>query len=136
MSVVVPQSPVIDAVLTVLETTAWGVGDAQAPDGEVPPYFVVYSLEDESYSGPINNTQTDVFHNFQITNVGETAEQARKLGDKAREVLTVAALDAALAGRSVQQIELRSGSQVERDPDDSPPVFYSVDVWRVITTPA
>lgn len=130
---VIPQSPVIDATLTILDGLSWPVGDAHAPDAD-PPYLVVYSLDDEAYDGPINDGQADVHHNIQVTSVGETSEQARKLADKAREALTVVAYS--VAGRSVQQVELRDGGGIERDPDDSPPVFYAVDVYRVITFPA
>lgn len=129
---VVPQDPLVKAVIAALEATNFPVGDVRAPEGSIP-YSVVYGLDDEDLDGPMNDWQADVRHVIQVTTVGETPEQARMLQDKNRvEIYQTAAP----AGRSVALVERTGGAGVERDPDEQPPLFYSVDIYTITTTPA
>jgi hypothetical protein len=131
---IVPQDPLVKAVITTLEAMAnpRPVGDGRAPAGGFP-YTVVYSLDDEAVDGPFNDWEADVTHTIQLTTVGETPEQARMLQDANRAAMHTLA---APAGREVSQVRRSGGMPVERDPEEQPPLFYAVDVWAVVTTPA
>ena len=55
---VVPQDPVIQAVLTVLAGSGFSIGDNEAPPTPSPafPYGVLYSLDDQERERPIPET--------------------------------------------------------------------------------
>lgn len=131
MTTIAPQDPVIKGLLTALATVGFDVGDGRAPANPGTPYSVVYSLDDTNLDGPYNDWMADVTHNVQITTVGATPEQARLLQDKNRP----AVMTMTVAGRSVALIRRIDGAGGERDPDLQPPLFYTVDIWEITTTP-
>lgn len=132
---VVTQDPLVQAMVALLTFDTFLAYDTEAPAAPPFPYSVVYSLDDAERSGPMWDGQADVMHNIQITVVGETGEQARKLRDKARAVILA---DGALtlAGRSVELVDLDAGGAVERDESEQPRLFYAVDIWMLQTTVA
>ena len=132
---VVAQHPLIVAVLGVVTFDTFLSYDTEAPRDAPFPYTVVYGLDDALRTGTMWDTQADVMHSVQTTYVGETAEQARKLMDKGRAVMLADAA-IAVAGRSVQLVELSDGGGVERDEDEQPRLFYGIDIWEITTTPA
>ena len=135
---VVAKRPVTDATLfTLIAALSFEVGDNQAPkEPRTPvfPYCVVYTLDDESRTGPMNDGQADVIHNIQVTTVGETAEQASSLSDL---VAVAMRADAALviAGRVVSLVEELEGGGLLPDNEFQPPLFYGVGIFAITTTP-
>lgn len=133
----VEQDPIVTGFIAVLETTGFDVGDAQKPaddDGRPYPYSVVYSLPDFSMSGPWSDGQVDVVHQLQVTAVGETGDQARRMQDKNRAAVRGGSMT--VAGRKVQLIEKAEGGRGAREDPDQPPLFSAVDIWKIHTTPA
>lgn len=127
----------VTGFITLVEGTGFDVGDGQKPtddDGRPYPYSVVYSLPDFSMSGPWSDGQVDRVHQLQVTTVGETADQARRLQDKNRS--TVRSGTMTVADRQVQLIEKAEGGRGAREDPDQPPLFSAVDIWKVYTTPA
>jgi hypothetical protein len=129
----VPIRPVTQAIIDHLATVGIGIGDGQAPPGGFP-YFVVYTLDDAERSGPMSDGQADVTHNQQITTVGETQEQAQLALDDGRARMRDETL--AIPGRIVHLVEVEEGGGIERDDDESPSLFYCVDVYSILTGPA
>lgn len=132
---VVTQDPLVEAIVTLLTFDTFLAYDTEAAAAAPFPYSVVYSLDDAVRSGPMWDGQADVMHNIQITAVGETATQARKLQDKNRAILLET--DAiSVTGRSVELVDLDAGGGVERDEAEQPRLFYAVDIWMIHTTNA
>ncbi len=132
---VVTQDPLVVAFVALLTFDTFLAYDTEAPPAPPFPYSVVYALDDAEKSGPMWDGQADVMHNIQITVVGETAEQARKLRDKTRtEILAENAVT--VAGRDVALVDLDTGGAVERDEAEQPRLFYAIDIWMIHTTVA
>ena len=132
---VVTQDPLVQAFVALLTFDTFLAYDTEAPGAAPFPYSVVYSLDDAEKTGPMWDGQADVMHNIQITTVGETATQARKLQDKNRAI--VLADDAIqLVGRAVELVDLDAGGGVERDEAEQPRLFYAIDIWMIHTTVA
>ncbi len=118
---------------------AFNVGDGTRPPGvghdtdPFTPYAVAYSLNDLDRTGPLRDGQADVTLVFQLTSVGITEDQAGTYRDAIRAALLTATLT--VAGRHINRIELGVGGAVDRDPDESPPLFYAVDEFHVLSTP-
>ena len=132
---VVLQHPLVVAVVGALTFDTFLAYDTEAPAVPPFPYSVVYSLDDAETSGPMWDGQADVRHEIQVTCVGETVEQARKLQDKNRAQM-LGDPPFAVIGRSIQLVDLDAGGSVERDEAEQPRLFYSVDIWMIYTTPA
>jgi hypothetical protein len=137
---VVLQDDLIATVITQLNADlVFSVGDGQAPDSPSPayPYAVVYSLDDAERTGPMQDGQADVTHNVQVTTVGELPVQARKLMDFVRVSIKTNLLAAdAIPNRHINLIEHEAGGLTEKDESDQPPLFYTVDIFRIMTTPS
>lgn len=116
--------PHTQAVIGVLEAAGLTVGDHDAPDPAVPPYSVVYLLDDLLVDGTAAAPDDDAQLHTQITSVGAGARQAEWEADRVRTALHGATLT--VAGRSVQPVRLREGRGVARDDDVTPPLFYAV----------
>ena len=132
----VAERPVTVAIIAHLASLGVSVGDGRAPAGASPafPYIVVYPLDSPERSGPMSDGQADVDHNIQLTTVGVTQEQCQLLLDDGRarmrdDTLTV-------PSRIVHLVEVEAGAGVERDDDESPPLFYCVDIYSILTGPA
>ncbi len=132
---VVLQHPLVTAVVGALTFDSFLAYDSEAPPSPPFPYSVVYSLDDVETSGPLWDGQADVKHEIQVTCVGETVEQARKLQDKNRAQM-LADPPFTVTSRSVQLVDLDAGGSVERDEAEQPRLYYSVDIWMITTTVA
>ena len=133
---VVPTRPVTAAIIAHLASLGVSVGDGRAPPAPSPalPYVAVYSLDSPDRSGPMSDGQADVTHNQQTTTVGVTQEQCQSLLDDVRARMRDDTL--AIAGRIVHLVDVEAGDGVERDDDESPPLFYCVDIYSILTGPA
>jgi hypothetical protein len=133
---VVPTRPVTAAIIAHLASIGVSVGDGRAPAGASPafPYVVVYPLDAQDRSGPMSDGQADVTHVQQTTTVGVTQEQCQTLLDNVRARMRDDTL--AVAGRIVHLVEVEEGDGVERDDDESPPLFYCVDIYSILTGPS
>jgi hypothetical protein len=121
-----------DGVIAALETEGLTVGDAVAPEDVGPPYVVVYPIAGGSLSGSLANPDEDGALVFQVTCVGASREQAEWLADKA-----MALLDGfSVTGRSIARVSLDLHGGIQRDDAQTPPVFYALPRFRVMTTPA
>ena len=132
--------PIIKAVGSVCETSAFPVGVSVAPDCD-RPYYVVTSVSSPRYDGPfLHAPEADSMDRIQVASVSDTADQADWLRDKVRELLTIAALDQAFVDASVSRRTLRVildiPRGVQRDDRGLPaPIFTSIDQYMIETTP-
>ena len=133
---VVPTRPVTAAIIAHIGGLGVSVGDGRAPANASPtlPFVAVYSLDAVDRSGPMSDGQADVTHVQQTTTVGKTQEQAQILLDDVRARMRDGTMT--IPGREVSLIEVEEGDGVERDDDESPPLFYCVDIYSIMTTPA
>ena len=134
MTSVVKSRLVTDALITLLDTLSFPIGDGEAPANAGDQYAVVYPLPDLESDGPANDIDSDVQHVYQVTAVGTTREQAEWVADEVRETILIGAIT--IAGRSVMQRRALSGGSIERDDDLSTPLFYKTPLFQIWTTPA
>lgn len=132
---VVTQHPLVVAVVAALTFDTFTAYDSEAAAAAPFPLSVIYSLDDTARSGPMWDGQADVIHTIQVTCVGETAEQCRKLQDKNRAKM-LADPPFTVTGREILLVDLDAGGGIERDEDEQPRLYYSVDIWVITTTPA
>lgn len=125
--------PHVDAVLAVLEAAGLVVSLGVAPPGVDPPYVAVYPDPGRSIPGSLADPLSDYQAMLQITCVGETAEQALSVSDRARAAMSVPLV---VAGRSGLRPEELGGPPVARDDDVTPPLFYVPVQYRLRSTPA
>lgn len=123
MTAPLPASPLVEALLALLETELGAVYWAGAPH-PIPatPYWVVYP--DMGLESQVNRTLANQAPNelrYQVTSVGETAQQAAWAADKAATAL----LDntVTVPGRRVWPT-VREASQTVRRDDAATGLFY------------
>lgn len=121
-----------DAVITALEDFDLTVGDARAPDGHAPPYVVVYPIPGGRTSGTLDEPDADAELIYQVTCIGSTREQAQWLVDKVLGLLDT--FD--VADRYIPRVALEEHAGIQRDDQQTPPVFMAAPKFRVFTTPA
>lgn len=131
----------LNEILSVLAAqTGSPMGDAAAPSGIVIPddlpYSVVQSIGSVDRSAPMSQLlkDGDDVHEIQITNVGESREQAQGQSDAVREAFVAGNLS--WSGRAIVLVELDAGNEIQRDDDVQPPLFYGIDSFLVYSTPA
>lgn len=141
-----PENPHALALLARMATVTFGtppaslkVGDAVAPksgDGQVvAPSAVLFGREGGSLIGSLGCIDTDGELPFQVTSIGRTASEARAVSDKVRVALTGAEL--LVLYRWIPWVRRRNGgSRVERDDDLSPPLFYVVTQYVLLSISA
>lgn len=122
-----------DALIALLATAGYPVGNAKGPD--VPaPYYVVYRLPSGEPDGDLADPDADWFIPYQVTTVGVGPQQAEDLSDLARATLQGTALT--VAGRSIWRVEVTGLGQVLRDDAYQPPLWFVPDTLTVQTSPA
>ena len=124
-----------DALLTHLASTGLEVGDAVAPATSDRPYLVLYRIGDFDTSGPLRGASEDAIPQYQITAVGDTREQAEWAQTKARTAMT-GTDPTSPAGYKMYRPRLTPGPGTSRDNSYDPPLFYAVDTYQFVTTPA
>lgn len=138
-------NPHAAAILTALEPLETldqpiRVGDGVAPkstDGAfVAPSAVLHFRPGGQMIDSVGCMGTDGIVPFQITCVGQTAEQARIVADFVATYLEGA--DLTVTGRAIYRVRRRSpvGGAPERDDDVSPPLFYIPVQYQLLTASA
>lgn len=125
----------VSAFITVVESLGFDVGDGAAPPSPSFPYSVVYSIGDFERSGDMADRSSNAVEEIQVTSVGETREQAIALGDRIRQTVTPALLNAEMSGREVAYVDPTHDGG-DRDDDVQPPLFYSIDSFLIGTVPS
>lgn len=126
----------VDGVLAAARRGTRPVFDGVADDATNMPYGVLYDLSGGAFDGPNDDPDrnVDVEFPYQITIVGETAEQVRAMADAVRSSLADG-ID--VAGRVVVRNVPDGGlGQLQRDDVAGLPVFYLTPRWRLFSTPA
>jgi hypothetical protein len=124
--------PHVDAVLAALAGAQLVAQLGVAPPGQAPPYVAVYPDPGRSVPGSLADPLSYYQGTVQLTCVGETAEQALNVCDRARAAMGVAL---AVVGRSGWRPEELGGQPVQRDDDVTPPLYYAVVQYRLRSTP-
>lgn len=139
------QNPHAEAILAALGTVTVAsqplkVGDAIAPKSAsgsiVAPCAVLYLLPGGIVTGALCERVVDGELRFQVTCVGRMAVEARTVADKVTEKLSAGLT---VTGRSIPWVRQEYvGSNVDRDTDVSPPLFYVPVQFRLwsISAPA
>jgi hypothetical protein len=124
--------PHVDAVLAALSAAGLVAHLGLAPAGQVAPYIAVYPDPGRSVPGSLADPLSYYQGTVQLTCVGETAEQALNVADRARAALGV---PLTVQGRSGWRPEELGGPPVQRDDDVTPPLFYAAVQFRLRSTP-
>jgi hypothetical protein len=124
--------PHVDAVLAALAGASLANCLGVAPQGQLPPYIAVYPDPGRSVPGSLADPLANFQGMVQLTCVGESAEQALNLCDRARSALGVRL---AVEGRSGWRPEELGGPPVQRDDDVTPPLYYAAVQYRLRSTP-
>lgn len=130
------------AIIDALEDAGIRVGDHQAPlvnpaDPQSRPVMqcaVVYMTGGPVLGMDLTGYDIDGMVRFRVITVDSTPAGAADLADRVSDVLADAELD--VEGRSVCRIRCDGLGVVTRDPDLTPPVFYSSTGYRAISLAA
>lgn len=120
------------AVKARLETTGKNIGDGEAPSDLTVPYAVLYSLDepaDPDRNGTLADAHATTVFEFQVTSIGDTAEQARWMQQKTRSVLV--GWSPVVSGLSCGPAARSGGQGVRRDDGTQPARFFAVDTFTV-----
>lgn len=135
--------PHATAILDRLETwpglATVKIGDHVAPKSStgkiVAPSAVLYLRPGGEITGSLGCLDTDGWLPFQITCVGQVAQQAMWVADRVHEALTSSPL--LVTDRFVGRLRRTYlGPHAERDEDVSPPLFYVAPEYRLWTIEA
>lgn len=124
--------PHVDAVLAALAGAGLVAHLGVAPPGQDPPYVAVYPDPGRSVPGSLADPLSDFQGTVQLTCVGQTAEQALNVSDRARAALGVVL---AVDGRTGWRPQELGGQPVQRDDDVTPPLYYSAVQYRLRSSP-
>lgn len=124
--------PHVDAVLSALSGAGLTASLGGAPPGQAPPYIAVYPDGGRSLPGDLADPLSLYQGTVQLTCVGQTAEQALSVSDRARAALSV---PLTVQGRSGWRPEELGGLPVRRDDDVTPPLYYVPVQYRLRSSP-
>lgn len=124
--------PHIDALTTALTAAQLTVYLGGAPQAVPAPYVVLYPDTGAPVRASLADDRTWFTEVVQLTCVGQTAEQALNLSDRAHAALST---PLQVVGRASWRPEALDGQPVHRDDDVSPPVFYAVARYRLRSVP-
>jgi hypothetical protein len=124
-----------DAILTVLRSDDFEVGDAQAPEDDESPYGVLYPLTELDRDGDMAKTDRTGWWQYSVSSVGVTRVQVQALADVLRDLIEDADAVFTVTGFAVGPVRRVITGLVERDDDVQPPLFYANDVFDVFVAP-
>lgn len=122
------------AVVSALEAaglTVFGGPNGAPPSAAVPPYAVVYHLND-IFFGTLEEPDEDADLVYQVTCVGKSDEQAEWVMDRAMVLVEGFEVE----GRSITRVRPDGGPGPRPDYDVSPVVFYATPRFTIKSTPA
>jgi hypothetical protein len=110
-------------------------GGWQGTPGDSPfkPYVVVRRLPGGRLDGTIAAPNDDASLQYEVKAIGNTRDGAERVADTARTVMLAGP---PIEGRNTLRCYLESDTGVQRDDLPKPPLFYSVERFRLDTTPA
>jgi hypothetical protein len=124
--------PLYNAIVARLESqTSKDIGDAVRPAGADAPYAVVYPLPDRAAFGTLVDPTNFTLQLFQVTCVGDTADEAQWMQHQVR--LALQSWIPVVTDWEPNRIELDQGSGVFRDDDG--PTFYTTDRFNLYVDP-
>ena len=112
----------------------WQTTGTPTPSTPFKGYAVIFPGQTGPTDSPADATSWDAVQGWQVTCVGASAEQADAIRDRCREALMGVRLT--ITGRAASATELADSTNVQRDDDVTPPLFYAVDRYRANTYPA
>ncbi len=125
----------VDAVAALLTAAGLPTTIAEASDDAEPPFVVLWPTPGLTHAVTLNSPNSDVTLDFQMTCVGETAEQALWTHDKARAAID--RVTPTVSGRSARPIFSEFQPQpVRRDDAVNPPLFVAISEWSLRTSPS
>lgn len=120
---------------TALAEVVFDTEAKQASGGVVqPPYVVVYSNAGDRVEARLTGSQTRNTTTFTIHSVGATAEQARAVSRKLYALLL--GYRPTVSGQTCWPFKAVVSQPVRLDKDVLPAVYYGVDEFQLMTTPA
>lgn len=120
----------IDAVVALLETTSMVVTIGEAPDDPTPPLLVVWPSPGLGVTDTLDDPIADLFVGFQITAIGESAEQALWASDQAYAAIN--RVTPTVTGRVCRPIWGDDPPQpIRRDDAVNPPLFVAISLWSL-----
>jgi len=145
VSVVFRGADLTTAVINVLTSAGFTVGDGEAPDSagwqgaqgasNYIPHVNVHPTPGGLTDGPIGDPNTDAWADYQIISVGAVRAQAEAVGDAVRAAMLAAPLTVA-NGRTVAHLRLDMLGGAIRDDSVQPSVYYVYDRWRILSVPS
>jgi hypothetical protein len=145
VSVVYRGADLTTAIINVLTSAGFTVGDGEAPESagwqgpqgtsNYIPYVDVHPTPGGLTDGPIGDANTDAWSDYQIISVGAVRAQAEAVGDAVRAAMLAAPLTVA-NGRTVAHTRLDMLGGAIRDDSVQPSVFYVSDRWRILSVPS
>lgn len=128
-----------DAVAAVLQaafdavTPPVPLGVGRRPDDTASDrWAVLYPLGPE-FDGPVGDRAADLTYGFQVTSVASSVEQVEWLADLVRAALFGGV---PVAGRHADPVTPTGGAPVQRDDDQTPPVYFRPETFTLFTSPA
>lgn len=131
--------PHAEALVTRLETTNIAVGNHRnvlSSTGKITaPAIVLYLRSGGQISGSVGCPDTDAWLPFQLTCIGQVADQAMWVADQAHAALVSSPLT--VPDRAIFRLKRTwFGASAERDEQVVPPLFYVPAEYRMWSTPS
>lgn len=124
----------VNAVVALLEATHITTAVSEAPAAAEPPFVVVHPSAGLEVAENLKSPVGDLVVDFQLTCVGESAEQALWCSDKARAAIN--RVIPTVSGRVCWPIWADEQPQpVRRDDAVNPPLFVATSRWSLRSTP-
>ena len=121
------------AIITRLSSeTGKNIGRVEAPSDRTTPYAVVYPITEFGDGTSLGDAHETVVYEFQVSCVGDTAEQAEWMVNQVRTALL--GWTPTVSGRSFNPVEKSGQLGTTRDDSVQPPVFTAADTYTVFTS--
>ena len=121
------------AIITRLTSeTGKNIGRVEAPSDLTTPYAVVYPIDEFGDGTSLGDAHETVVYEFQVSSVGDTAEQAEWMQNQVRSALL--GWTPSVSGRSLNPVEKAGSQGTVRSDNVQPPVFTAIDTFTVFTS--